>query len=74
VRVDLAPGRAARATARFSPDVPGPGEPVMRRQCEPTAYALRVSPSGGGRLRVAIREPTPVCEHGTMTWTVLTRS
>jgi Protein of unknown function (DUF4232) len=72
VRVDLAPGRSARATARFSPDVPGPGEPVAGRRCEPTAYWLRVGPSGGGTLRAPIRPPTSVCEHGSMTWTVLT--
>jgi len=72
VRVELAPGRTARATARFSPDVPGPGEPV-RGRCEAVAYRLRVTPNGGGTLSAPIRPPTPVCEHGTMTWTVLTR-
>jgi hypothetical protein len=72
VRVELAPGRSARATARFSPDVPGPGEPV-RGRCEAVAYRLRVTPNGGGTLSAPIRPPTPVCEHGTMTWTVLTR-
>jgi hypothetical protein len=72
VRVDLAPGHSARATARFSPDVPGPGEPVAGRRCEPVAFRLRIGPSGGGTLRVPIRPPTSVCEHGTMTWTALT--
>jgi hypothetical protein len=72
VRVDLAPGRSARATARFSPDVPGRGEPVVGRRCEPLAYRIRVGPTGGGTLRAPIRPPTSVCEHGTMSWTVLT--
>jgi hypothetical protein len=66
VRVDLAPGRAAAATARFSPDVPGPGEGGVARQCEPTAYKLRVTPTGGGSLVVSVMPPTPVCSHGSM--------
>jgi len=71
VRVDLRPGARARATARFSPDVPGPGEGTIGR-CEPVAHTLRVAPGGRGTLRAPIRPPTSVCEHGTMTWTVLT--
>jgi hypothetical protein len=35
---------------------------------------MLVRPSGGGTLRVRIRPPTPVCEHGGMSWSVLTRS
>jgi hypothetical protein len=65
VRVDLQPGKAAAATARFSPDVPGPGEGVTRA-CEPTAYKLRVTPSSGGTLVVSVVPPTPVCSHGSM--------
>jgi hypothetical protein len=72
VMVRLAPGAKARATARFSPDVPGPGEGHPGGVCEAKAYTLRVAPSGGGTLRAPIRPPTPVCEHGSMTWTVLT--
>jgi len=71
VRVVLAPGRAAAETARFSPDVPGVGEQTIG-QCEPTAHRLRVTPQGGGSLRAPIRPPTAVCEHGTMTLSVLT--
>jgi hypothetical protein len=70
VRVDLAPGKTATATARFSPDVPGKGEQAIG-QCEPKAYTLRVTPNGGGTLRAPIQPPTPVCEHGGMTWSVL---
>lgn len=74
VLVTLAPGRSAKATARFSPDVPGPGEPVSGTRCEPVAYTLLVRPNGGGTLRAPIRPPAPVCEHGGMTWQVLTQS
>jgi len=73
VLVTLAPGKSAKATARFSPDVPGPGEPVSGRRCEPIAYTLLVRPDGGGTLRAPIRPPTSVCEHGGMTWSVLTK-
>jgi hypothetical protein len=73
VLVTLAPGTSAGATARFSPDVPGPGEPVNGRRCEPVAYTLLVRPNGGGAVRAPIRPPTPVCEHGGMTWSVLTQ-
>jgi hypothetical protein len=73
VLVRLAPHGTARATARFSPDVPGPGEPTAGRRCEPTAYSLRVTPNGGGTLRVRVLPPTPVCEHGTLTFRALSR-
>src|SRR5437763_10047741 len=42
VLVTLAPGQSTFATARFSPDVPGPGEGNVG-QCERTAYWLRVA-------------------------------
>jgi hypothetical protein len=66
VLVRLAPGKSARATARFSPDVPGPGEPVSGRQCERTAYRAVVHAPGGGNVTVALAPPTPVCEHGQL--------
>jgi hypothetical protein len=66
VMVTLQPGKAAATTARFSPDVAGPGEVVMH-QCEPTAFLMRVSPVGGGSLVVPVTPPTPVCSHGAMT-------
>jgi hypothetical protein len=53
--------------------VPGVGEPVSGRLCERVAYTLLVRPSGGGTLRAPIRPPTSVCEHGGMSWSVLTR-
>jgi len=74
VMVTLRPGSGtATLTARFSPDVPGPGEPVTGRQCERTAYKLRVTPSGGGSVVVPISPPTPVCEHGGLQLTSFTR-
>ena len=67
VRVPLRPGASTGSTARFSPDVPGPGEPVSGRQCERKAYAIRYTPSAGGTLLAPVRPPTPVCEHGRLT-------
>jgi hypothetical protein len=66
VLVRLAPRGYTSVSARFSPDVPGPGEPVSGRQCEPTAYKLRVTARGGGSTIVPIVKPTPVCEHGSL--------
>lgn len=75
VRVVLRPGAVAKATARFSPDVPGPGEPVAGGQCEPTAYRVRVTtPPGGGSLLAPVTPPTPVCEHGTLQLSALSRA
>ena len=62
VLVTLKHGQRTFATARFSPDVPGPGE--TGRQCEPKAWWLRVL---GGI--VPIVPPTPVCEHGQLQFT-----
>jgi hypothetical protein len=66
VLVRLAPGRSTRATARFSPDVPGPGEPTSGRQCELKAYRLAVRAPGGGKAVVPVAPPTAVCEHGQL--------
>jgi hypothetical protein len=72
ILVTLAHGRASHATARFSPDVPGVGEGRVGT-CEPTAYSLRVSLQGGGPTIVKVRPPTPVCEHGTMSFSAYGR-
>ena len=65
--VTLGPARAAVAEARFSPDVPGRGEPRRADgRCEPTAYRMRVATPGGGTVVVPLRPPTPVCEHGSL--------
>jgi hypothetical protein len=71
VIVRLLPHQSAKATARFSPDVPGVGE---TGKCEPVSYKLRVTPSGGGTLVVAVRPPTRVCEHGSLQMTVLVKA
>jgi Protein of unknown function (DUF4232) len=63
--VTLAPGRSAHATARFSPDIPGPGEQTLGR-CEPVAYWFRVAGQGGGTATVKLAPPTSVCEHGQL--------
>ncbi len=70
--IGLAPGRSVAATLRFSPDVPGTGE-QMTGQCEATAHRVRVTLAspGHGELSGPILPPTPVCEHGGMTETLL---
>jgi Protein of unknown function (DUF4232) len=70
VLVRLAPGGSAKATARFSPDVPGPGEPVSGTRCEPVSYWVRITAPGGGVTKASIKPATPVCEHGTLQMTV----
>jgi hypothetical protein len=70
VHVSLAPGAWAAATARFSPDIPGPGEP-QTSQCEPTSHRLKVTLHNGGTVTGPVSPPTPVCEHGTMALTGL---
>jgi Domain of unknown function (DUF4232) len=71
VKVTLVPGASAKAEARFSPDVPGPGEQHPGR-CEPIAVQLRVTATGGGTLDVPVTPPTSVCEHGSLRFDVLT--
>jgi hypothetical protein len=67
VPVVLGPGHGARAQARFSPDVPGVGEPVAGRNCERPAFSMRVTLLPGSATFLApVRPPTPVCEHGRM--------
>jgi hypothetical protein len=63
----LRPGHTTTAQARFTPDVPGPGEQQVGA-CEPVAHTLRVS-AGGASLTVPILAPTRVCVHGRMTFT-----
>jgi hypothetical protein len=71
-RVLLRPGRATKSSARFSPDVPGPGEPRAGTQCERRSYYVRVTPPPGrGTFVVPVRPPTPVCEHGRLSVTAM---
>jgi hypothetical protein len=66
VLVRLLPGKTVYASARFSPDVPGPGEPTAGTRCEPPAWWFRVVAPGGGTTKVKVGPPTPVCEHGQL--------
>jgi hypothetical protein len=61
--VRLAPGQWAQAVSQLSPDLAGPGEP-MRGNCEPDAYALRIT-TGGASLQAPM-DPTPVCQQGAI--------
>jgi hypothetical protein len=63
----LRPGHTASAQARFTPDVPGPGEQQVGA-CEPVAHKLRVT-AGAATVVVPILPPTRVCVHGRMTFT-----
>jgi len=67
ILVTLKPGGSTYATARFSPDVAGTGEQMVG-QCEPKAYSFRVTAPGGGTTTVNVAPPTPVCEHGTLSF------
>jgi hypothetical protein len=67
ILVRLQPGESTRATARFSPDVPGTGEQMSGR-CEPVAYWFKVAAQGGGSTLVKVLPPTPVCEHGRLSF------
>jgi len=73
VLVTLAHGQAATADARFSPDVPGPGEGHAGGTCEPRAYWLRVTGPGGGTTLAVVKPPTPVCEHGRLQFDAYTK-
>jgi hypothetical protein len=67
VRILLSRGHGAKASARFSPDIPGPGEPQTGAPCERKAYFVRVTPPPGrGTFIAPVRPPTPVCEHGRL--------
>jgi hypothetical protein len=73
ILVTLSPGRSTRATARFSPDVPGTGEQMTGR-CEPLAWWFRVAGQGGGTTLVKVAPPTSVCEHGRLLFSAYTRA
>jgi len=72
VRVLLRRGQVGKASARFSPDIPGPGEPVTGSACERRSYYVRVTPPPGrGTFIAPVRPPTPVCEHGGLSVSVM---
>jgi hypothetical protein len=72
ILVTLASGHSTRATARFSPDVPGPGEQSTGR-CEPVASWFRIAGQGGGTTTVKVTPRTSVCEHGRLLFSVYRR-
>ncbi len=74
ILVRLTPGQKAYATARFSPDVPGVGEPVAGRKCEPASWFFRVAGQGGGTAKVKVAPPTSVCEHGQLQFSAYSTS
>ena len=69
-KILLQPGASAAAEARFSPDVPGPGDSQQPGPCEPTSHQLKVT-IGGGSVTVPVTPPTPVCEHGSLRMALL---
>lgn len=62
--VSVHSGKSVSQQLRFSPDVPGPGEPTTG-PCEPAAHTIVVflNPTS---VRGPIVPPTPVCEHGAI--------
>jgi Protein of unknown function (DUF4232) len=64
-------GDTVKADARFSPDVPGTGEP-QTGPCEATSYSLQITATGGGTVKTPISPPTPVCEHGSLNFSAFT--
>ena len=67
-RIVLQSGDTAKADARFSPDVPSTGEQQIG-PCEPKAYVLRVT-APGGTVAAPISQPTAVCGHGSLSFSV----
>ncbi len=65
--IGLKPGISAWSEARFSPDVPPPGEGHSGGRCEPPAFAVRVTlPGTTGSVEGLIRPPTSVRSHGSI--------
>lgn len=62
--VKVAPGAWVHSEMRYSPNVPGPGEPESG-QCEPTTvHALALLPGDSKWTHVTLDNPTTVCEKG----------
>lgn len=58
-------GETRSAKLRFSPDIPGPGEPT-EGPCEPPAHEVKVILSQSITVVAPVEPPTSVCEHGTI--------
>lgn len=64
--VKVAPGAWVHSEMRYSPNVPGPGEPDTG-QCEPmTVHALGQLPGDSAWAHITLDNPTPVCEKGEL--------
>jgi hypothetical protein len=62
--IKVAPGAWVHSEMRYSPNIPGPGEP-QSGQCEPTAvHALALLPGDSAWTHVTLGNPTTVCEKG----------
>ena len=72
ILVTLAHGKSSHATRASRPTFPAS---ASRRpaQCEATSYSLRVTARGGGTTTVKITPPTPVCEHGQLSFSAYGR-
>lgn len=63
----VAPGGWVHSEMRYSPNVPGPGEPQNGGQCEPmTVHALAQLPGSPKWSHITLDNPTPVCEKGQL--------
>jgi hypothetical protein len=64
--IKVAPGAWVHVEMRYSPNVPGPGEPDTG-QCEPmTVHALAQLPGDSAWAPVTLDSPTTVCEKGEL--------
>ncbi|MEY9929938.1 hypothetical protein ABH926_004580 [Catenulispora sp. GP43] len=64
--ISVAPGAWVHAEMRYSPNIPGPGEP-QNGQCEPmTVHAVAQLPGDSAWSRVTLDNPTTVCEKGEL--------
>lgn len=64
--IKVAPGAWVHSEMRYSPNVPGPGEP-QNGQCEPmTVHALAQLPGDSAWSRITLDKPTTVCEKGEL--------
>jgi hypothetical protein len=64
--IKVAPGAWVHSEMRYSPNVPGPGEPDSG-QCEPTAvHVLALLPADSAWTHVTLDNPTTVCEKGEL--------
>jgi hypothetical protein len=63
--ITLAPGGSASALARFSPDIPGPGD-SQSGACQPVAQGTEITPPNDTHFVVAPGLMSSVCSQGTI--------